>query len=140
MFKIDDDLEKYESLINTGRVFDEIKMMNLRSDDDHVTERLRRILEKFRLRIKSISIYNSKLPESQFIELLSMHLNLERLLLYDVSFSTTEKDNVELYLPNLRLLNIQLCNIIISRTILRIPNDTLYYLSINNLVLDIQTL
>lgn len=115
-------------------------MMNLRSDDDHVTERLRRILEKFQHGIKAISIYNSKLPESQFIELLGMHLNLNRLLLYDVSFSTTEKDNVELYLPNLRLLNIQLCNIIISRTILRIPNDTLYYLSINNLVLDIQTL
>jgi len=140
LFKIDDDLEKYDSVINTGRVFDEIKMMNLRSDDDHVTERLRRILEKFGIKIKSISIYNSKLPESQFIELLGMHLNLERLLLYDVSFSTTEKDNVELYSPNLRLLNIQLCNIIISRTILRIPNDTLYYLSINNLVLDIQTL
>ena len=127
-------------MINTGRIFDEIKMMNLKSDENHVTERLRRILEKFHQGIKVISIYNSKLPESQFIELLGMHLNLKRLLLYDVSFNATEKDNVELYLPNLRSLNIQLCNIIISRTILRIPNDTLYYLSINNLVLDIQTL
>lgn len=114
--------------------------MNLRSDESHVTEKLKRILEKYRHDITSLSIYNSKLPESQFIELLSVHANLEKLLLYDVSFSATEKDNVQLYLPNLKSLNIQLCNIIISRTILRIPRDTLRCLSINNLVLDPQTI
>lgn len=140
LLKIDDDLEKYESIISSRRMFDDIKLMNLRSNDNHVTEKLRNVLEKYQHGVKSISIYNSKLPESHFIELLGMHLNLKSLLLYDVSFNATEKDDVKLYLPNLKSLNIQLCNIIISRTILRIPNDTLNSLSINNLILDPQTI
>lgn len=138
--KIDDDDEKFESIICSRRLFDDIKLMDLKSNDNHVTERLKRIFTKFGDDVTEISVANSKLPECHFIELLSLHPNVEVLSIYDVNFSTTEKDNVELNLPNLKSFKIQLCNFIIPRTLFRLPNDTLQHLSINNCILDQQTI
>jgi hypothetical protein len=114
--------------------------MDVRSSASHVTERMSEIFTKFGCGIKKISFYNSKLAESQFIDILSMNRNVQSLHLYDVDFSTTEKDNVELNLLNLKTFKTQLCNFIIPRIIFRLPRDTLQQLSINNCILDQQTI
>jgi hypothetical protein len=140
LFKIDDDAEKFESIVNSRRIFNDVKLMDIRSNESHVTPRMREIFIKFGSDLEKISIFNSKLPESQFIDMLGMNQNAKVLNLYDVDFSTTEKDNVELNLPNLRALKTQLCNFIIPRIIFRLPNDTLEQLSINNCILDQPTI
>ncbi|KAG5684057.1 hypothetical protein PVAND_013306 [Polypedilum vanderplanki] len=139
LIDIDDDEEKFKSIINSRRVFDEVKLMDIRSNENHVTDRMREIFTKYGNDIKKINFYNSKLPESQFIDILSMNKHLQTLILYDVDFSITEKENVELMLPELKTLKTYLCNFIIPRIIFRFPKDTLEHLSINNCILDQQT-
>lgn len=101
-----------------------------------MTQAMIDVLDKFGDDIKFLSVCNSELPESQLIEMLNKLKNLEKLSFYDVTYNSTEKDEVKLNLPQLKSFEIQLCNLIIPRTIFRIPDNTLEYLSINNCILD----
>lgn len=134
--KIEDDDEKFDSIINTGRYFDEINLLNLTTTESHVTKKMNEILDKFGSDIKVMSIHNSTLPESHLIEMLNHLENLEKLDFYDVTYNSTEKDDIKLNLPQIKSFEMQLCNLIIPRTLFRIPPNTLECLSIHNCVLD----
>lgn len=125
--------------MNSRRDFDELKIINYKSIDDHVTRKMLAILEKYEEEIKHVNVYNSELTESQMIEMLNKFKNLETLSFYDVTYNSTESDDVELKLSNLKSFEMQLCNLIIPRTILRVPGNSLEHLSINNCILDQRT-
>ncbi len=93
------------------------------------------VLDKFAEDVKHFSVCNSELPESQMIEILNKFSNLQTLKFYDVTYNSTEKDDVLLDLPRLRSFEMQLCNLIIPRTIIRMTPHTLQHLSINNCIL-----
>jgi hypothetical protein len=104
-----------------------------------MTDRMSDVLNKFGDDIKNLSVSNCELPEGNLIEILNSLPNLKKLSFYDVSYNSTEKDNVGINLQYLRSFEIQLCNFIIPRTITRFSSNTLEHLSINNCILDSQT-
>jgi hypothetical protein len=122
--------------MNSSRFFDEIKIVNFRCTENHVTQQMSDILDKFGSDVQTLSIHNSIMGEGLMIELLNKFDKLDKLEFYDVSYSSTEKDDVKLMLSQLRHFNMQLCNFIIPRTIFRFPIDVLQSLTINNCVLD----
>lgn len=122
--------------MNSRRVFNDLKIVNYNSVDSHVTSLMADVLDKYADYIKFLSVCNTELPESQLIEMLNKLKNLETLTFYDVTYNSTEKDDVQLNLPQLKSFTMQLCNLIIPRTIFRIPDNTLERLSINNCILD----
>lgn len=111
-------------------------ILNFSSTESHVTTTMSDILEKFGCDIKKLSMHNSTLPETNLIEMLNRLENLESLEFIDVSYNSTAKDGLKLNLCKLKSFEMQLCNLIIPRTIFRLPNSTLERLKILNCVLD----
>lgn len=122
--------------MNTARVFDEMLILNFKSTENHVMSVMTDILDKFGYDIKKMSVHNSTLPESHLIEMLNKLEYLEMLEFYDVTYCSTANDDLKLNLNMLKSFEMQLCNLIIPRTIFRLPKNTLERLKIQNCVLD----
>lgn len=119
-----------------------MKVLNVKTPKSHVMQRLHNVFMKFDLKIKRLEIWSSKLRKTEVIKLLNIIPKTEELLFYDVEFCSDEDGEIveDLRLQDLKKLKFHLCNVIIPKIILQIPCDVLKSVSIENCIIDKETL
>lgn len=112
--------------------------MNFRLPDNHVMQRLKEIFSKFDLRIQRFQIFSSLMSTNEMTELLNYVQNVEEIAFYDVELFDGLSEDLEL--EKLRKFKFHLCNVGTARFLLKLQRDVLHFLSIENCILDKETL
>lgn len=129
--------------MNTKRIFRDVKLVNFRSPDHHVSRRIEDVFGKISFKIKSLEIASSVLLEAEVIKLLNIISSVEEISFYDVEFIDQDESNEaveDLNLSKLKKFKFHLCNVKIPRILLRLPPCVLESLSIENCILGKETL
>lgn len=113
-----------------------MKIINCRSPEYHVLQRLEQVLDRFNESIKRFELASSLLKESEVAHLLNIISRVEEVSFYDVEFSEKIEGSAEdLNLQNVRKFRFHLCNVKIPRITLKLPSCVLTSLSIENSIL-----
>lgn len=121
--------------MRTERQFESIKLVNFRSSDNHVIQRLHKILEKFAPQIKRLEIASSVLPEFEAIRLLNMVAQVDAIFFYDFELIDSIADNEQLQLRDLRKFQFHLCNVKVPKLLLQLSHPVLRRLTIEHCIL-----
>ena len=128
--------------MNSKRVSREAKVVNFRSPDYHVSQRLENIFELISVKIKRMEIASSVMCKKEVFKILNAIPNVEEISFYDVEFTdeAEDDDSEDLYLPKLKRFKFHLCNVKIPKIILKLPSCVLQSLSIESCILGKETL
>lgn len=118
-----------------------MKLINCRSPENHVLQRLEQVFNKFSESIRSFELGSSVMKGAEVAYLLNIISRVEEILFFDVEFSEEiEQSAVDLNLYKLWKFSFHLCNVKIPRIVLKLPPSVLTSFSIENSILKQDTL